>query len=129
VAEAFFYVELIERWGSGTTRMADALREAGLPEPEFDASNPHRFRVILRQNPFTEERLRTLNLNERQIQAIAYVQEHGKITNAEYQKLVRISKRTATRELVALTELGILVPSGTKGRSAIYSLKESKKGQ
>lgn len=129
VAEAFFYVELIERWGSGTTRMADLLSEAGLPEPEFDASNPYRFRVIFHQDPFTEERLRTLNLNERQIKAVAYVREHGKITNTEYQKLVGISKRTATRELAVLTESDILVPSGTKGRSSSYSLKEPRKGQ
>jgi hypothetical protein len=40
VAEAFFYVGLIERWGTGTTRMADALREAGLAEPEFDNGRP-----------------------------------------------------------------------------------------
>jgi len=129
VAEAFFYVKLIEQWGSGTTRMADELREAGLPEPEFDESTPSLFRLALRQDPFSEERLQELGLNERQKRAVAYAREHGKITNTEYQRVTGVSKRTATRELATLTELGILVPSGTKGRSAAYSLKEPQKGQ
>ena len=126
IAEAFFYVGLVERWGSGTIRMADLLREAGLSDPEFDVSSPWRFRVIFRQDSFTEERLRELGLNERQRQAIAYVREHGRITNTEYQQLVAVSKRTATRELATLTDQGILVLSGTKGRSVAYSLKGPK---
>jgi ATP-dependent DNA helicase RecG len=123
VAEAFFYVGLVERWGTGTTRMAEAMREADLPEPEFDADRPGQFRVILYQNPFTEERLRKLNLNDRQLQAIAYVREQGRITNDEYQRLTGASRRTATRDLVALARLDIFVPFGTTGRNVAYSLK------
>ncbi len=123
VAEAFFYVGLVERWGTGTTRMADAMREADLPEPEFDADRPGQFRVILYQNPFTDERLRSLGLNERQRRAVAYVREHGKITNTEYQHIEGISERTATRDLTALVQQGILVSLGTKGRGVAYSLK------
>lgn len=127
VAEAFFYVELIERWGSGTTRMADLLLEAGLPEPEFDASSPYRFRVIFHQNPFTEERLRQMGLNERQMRAVAYIREHGKITNTEYQRIEGVSERTATRDFTTLVQQGVLVALGTKGRGVAYSLKVPEK--
>lgn len=129
VAEAFFYVGLVERWGTGTTRMADAMREADLPEPEFDADRPGQFRVILYQNPFTEERLRKLDLNDRQLRAVAYVREHGKITNDEYQHLTGASRRTATRDLVAVVRLGILVSLGTTGRNVTYSLSASETRQ
>lgn len=31
IAEAFFYMGLIERWGNGTTRMASELQKEGFP--------------------------------------------------------------------------------------------------
>ncbi len=129
VAQAFFYVGLIEGWGTGTTRMADAMREAGLPEPEFDAGTPGRFRVILWKDPFTEERLRALGLNERQMRAVHHVREHGKINNTEYQRLEGVSGRTASRDLATLVRLGILVSLGTTGRGAAYSLKAPERRQ
>jgi ATP-dependent DNA helicase RecG len=45
-----------------------------------------------------------LGLNERQINAVEYVKEKEKITNREYQKLNKISKRTATNELMKLVD-------------------------
>jgi predicted HTH transcriptional regulator len=41
----FFYSGLIERWGSGTLRMVEELKAAGLPPPQFE-SESGRFRVI-----------------------------------------------------------------------------------
>jgi ATP-dependent DNA helicase RecG len=96
--------------------MAALLQEAGLPEPEFDASNPYRFRVVFHQNPFTEERLRQMGLNERQMRAVAYIREHGKMTNTEYQRIEGVSERTATRDFTTLVQQGVLVALGTKGR-------------
>lgn len=129
VAEAFFYVKLIEQWGSGTTRMAAALQEAGLPAPEFDVSTAGLFRLNLHQDPFTEERLQSLGLNERQKRAVIYVREHGKIGNTEYQHMERVSERTASRDLAVLVQLGILAPSGPKGRGVVYSLKNPESRQ
>jgi len=45
-----------------------------------------------------------LGLNERQIKAILYVIEKGRITNKEYQEINNVSKRTAAYELVELTK-------------------------
>ena len=128
VAEAFFYVGLIERWGTGTTRMADALRVAGLAEPEFDVGAPGRFRVILRKDPFTEERLRELGLNERQMRAVTYVREKGKSTNLAYQQAFSVSKRTASNELRNLVDRGVLVRQGTTGKGTYYILKGQQRG-
>jgi ATP-dependent DNA helicase RecG len=36
---------------------------------------------------YTEEYLRNLGLNERQIKAVVYAKKNGRITNKEYQKI------------------------------------------
>ncbi|WP_041624045.1 DeoR family transcriptional regulator [Spirochaeta thermophila] len=64
----------------------------------------------------------TDRLNERQIQAVLYVKEHGKITNREFRALTRISDEGGRRDLNRLVELGILEPHG-KGRSTYYALR------
>ncbi|MBI3798118.1 MAG: putative DNA binding domain-containing protein [Deltaproteobacteria bacterium] len=124
VAEAFFYVKLIEQWGSGTTRMAAMLQEAGLPEPEFDIRTPGMFRLTLRQDPFSEERLQELGLNERQRQAVAYVREKGRITNQEYRQLTGVSNKTAYLDLNGLVDKQVLAVQGTR-RSISYVLSKS----
>lgn len=122
IAEAFFYAGLIERWGSGTLRMVEALKTAGFPPPQFE-SESGRFRVIFNRQLFSEESLQKMGLSERQLKAIAYTQEHGSITNSEYQALTNVSKSTATRELNELKEKGILISKGTTGRGFTYCLK------
>jgi predicted HTH transcriptional regulator len=86
LARAFYYAGHIERWGTGTARILALCREQGLPEPEFDA-DALQFRVRFLKDPYTPERLRRMGLNERQIQAILYVQRHGSIGTREYQTL------------------------------------------
>ena len=43
-------------------------------------------------------------MNERQIKAVLYVKEKGKITTSEHQELNGISKRTAVYDLFELVE-------------------------
>ena len=64
-----------------------------------------------------------MGLNDRQINAILYTKENGKITNSEYQEINSIGKTTATEDLSELVELKLLKPSGVKGRGAKYELK------
>ncbi|HFC97471.1 MAG TPA: DeoR family transcriptional regulator [Thermosulfurimonas dismutans] len=60
--------------------------------------------------------MQSLGLNERQIKAVLYVKERGRITNREYQELTGISKRTATRDLDELLEKGVFERLGATGR-------------
>jgi ATP-dependent DNA helicase RecG len=66
-------------------------------------------------------------LSERQIQAMLYIKEKGKITNKEYQKLTAASKRTATRELSQLAEKNLIEKVGTTGKGTGYVLKGAAK--
>ena len=60
-------------------------------------------------------------LNERQIRAIRYTQEKGKITNREYRELCGIGWDTAHRDLSELMQKGILEREG-KGRATHYRM-------
>jgi ATP-dependent DNA helicase RecG len=122
LAQVFYYAELIEKWGSGTWRMAQMCREQGLPEPEF-VSTPYRFEVQFNQDPYTENRLRRLGLNERQIKAVKWMKEKESISNREYQQLTGASKPTATRDLEDLVKRTVLVKAGKTGRGTHYVLK------
>ena len=71
-----------------------------------------------------------MRLNERQIKAVMYVKQKGRITNKEYQRLTGISKPTATRELKNLVEVGILKQQGVTGKGTFYIfLKGSQRAQ
>ncbi|WP_347241767.1 helix-turn-helix domain-containing protein [Thermus sp.] len=128
IAQTFHYAGLIERWGTGTTRIIELCRQQGLPEPEFQ-NRQGGFLVTFAKDPYTPERLRALGLNERQIRAVRYVKEHSSITNQEYQDLGKVSKRTASRDLDELVQRGIFERRGETGKGTYYVLKGSQRGQ
>jgi ATP-dependent DNA helicase RecG len=103
IADVCFKGGLIDAWGRGTISIIDSCKAAGLPEPELIEEDGG-FMVTLFKNRFTEEQLQQLGLNERQIKAVLYVKEKGKITNKEYQEINQISNRTATYELKELVD-------------------------
>ena len=48
------------------------------------------FWTVFRKDIYNKENVSKLGLNERQIKAILYVKEKGRITNSKYQKLNEI---------------------------------------
>ncbi|MES2615951.1 MAG: helix-turn-helix domain-containing protein [Bdellovibrionota bacterium] len=122
IAQAFFLSGLIERWGSGTTRMNAELQDAGFPAPKFE-SQADRFRLFFYRKIPTENYLLKEGLSEREILVISYAKEHGSISNSEYQKITGVSKRTASRELNELKIKDIFIVEGTTGKGTIYRLK------
>src|SRR5579863_9164414 len=122
IADAFFYMGLIEQWGSGTTRMATELQDSGHPAPQFE-SEMWRFRLYFFRKPEVVAKQPALELTERQQKVVEYVKQHGSITNTEFQEIAGISKRSVTRELKILMDCGLLVQEGTVGRGIKYKLK------
>jgi ATP-dependent DNA helicase RecG len=121
LADLFFKAGLIEAWGRGTIKIADELKKAGLPEPEFKEEFGG-FAVYFYKDIYTEENLRKIGLNERQIQAVMYVKERGKITNTEYQKLTGLSRQMTTIDLTGLVEKKIFIRIGKAGKGIAYQL-------
>ena len=71
------------------------------------------FWVVFRKDTYNEQSLKELGLNNRQVKAVLYVKEKGKITNNEYQKINEIGNRTTTYELKELVEkFSLLKKSG-----------------
>ena len=79
-------------------KIYDACKEAELPEPEIKEFQGG-FLVTLFKDNLTEDQLAKLGLNDRQLKAVNFVKEKGRITNSEYQELFDVSKATATRDL------------------------------
>ena len=82
----------------------------------------YRFSVYFYKDIYTEENLKKMGLNERQIKAVKYVKGKEKITNREYQELNQCSRNTASNNLRELVEKEILKESGKKGAGAYYEI-------
>lgn len=120
IANVLFRSGYIESWGRGTIKIITECKRAGLPEPIFtyDSSD---ISIEFRKNIYNEEYLQSLDLNERQIKAVLYIKEKGRITNKEYQEINNTSDRTASRDLENLHKLGIVKRVGDK-KGAYYEL-------
>lgn len=114
IASVFYYAGFIERWGSGTKRMIDLCKVQGLPEPEFKEEFGG-ISVYFRKDIYTEEYLRKLGLNERQIKAVMYVKEKKSINLSSFKTIVfEVSEKTLYRDLQELVSKGILKELGEK---------------
>lgn len=103
IADIFFRAGYIESWGRGIDIMMEGCREYGMPEPLIEEDQGG-IRVTFLKDIYTEEYLRSLDLNERQKKAIQYIRNSSRITNADYQKINNVSRRTALRDLQALID-------------------------
>ncbi|MDR1342024.1 MAG: putative DNA binding domain-containing protein [Prevotellaceae bacterium] len=122
IADVCFKGGLIDAWGRGTISIINACKEAGLPEPELIEEDGG-FMVTLFKNKFSAEELQKSGLNDRQIKAVLYVKEKGKITNKEYQEINQISNRTATYELKELVEKFDLLKTSGASVGTYYELQ------
>jgi ATP-dependent DNA helicase RecG len=103
LAGACFLGSYIDAWGSGIMKILNSCKAAGLPTPDL-IEKEGGFMVTLFKDKFSKEELHKIGLNARQIKAVQYVKEKGRISNKEYQEINQISKRTAVYELVELVE-------------------------
>jgi ATP-dependent DNA helicase RecG len=62
-------------------------------------------------------------LNHRQIKAVSFVKENGKITNKQYQEINNVAKPTAARDLTELMEKYKILNITGQGKATAYQLK------
>lgn len=125
LVHGLFQWGFIEELGLGVDRMIEDMVNAGHPPPEFRDA-PYAFTVTL-QNTRVRRAIPSWesNMNERQLQALSYIQEEGRITNRAYRTLCPdVSAETLRLDLVDLVERGILLKIGAK-RGTYYILKEA----
>jgi ATP-dependent DNA helicase RecG len=115
----------IEQLGLGIDRMIEEMVRSGHPQPEFRAT-AYSFTVILRRGsgvplrPMPEWEGR---MNERQIRALQYIQQYGRITNREYREICPdVSPETLRLDLADLVDKGLALKIGDK-KGTYYILK------
>lgn len=122
IADVCFKGGYIDAWGRGTLKIINSCKEAGLPEPEFIGIDGGVL-VTIFKDIYSEDQLKKLGLNERQIKAVLFVKENGKVTNKEYRDMNNLSDEGARIDLNDLIDKNILIAKGS-GRSAHYVLKK-----
>ncbi len=118
----------IEQLGLGIDRMIEEMVQGGHPSPEFKPT-PYSFTVVLRKgNGGRGGPLRAVpewasGLGERQIQAIQYLHQYGRITNREYRDLCpTVTPETLRLDLADLVDKGLIIKIGDK-KGTYYMLK------
>ncbi|MDD4255768.1 MAG: ATP-binding protein [Methanofollis sp.] len=127
IADIFYRAGLVERYGSGIERIIRALKGEKLPVPEI-VSTPLGFTITMRTSSFTDDYLRELGLNDRQIAAVSFLKEHGTITNTQYQNLAGVAASTALRDLNEMVTKHVLERRGTSRRGMHYVLFRETRG-
>ncbi len=103
IANTLFRSGYIESWGRGISKMTEQCFNNGLPLPLFFFKSSG-FWVEFRKDIFNHSELKRLGLSERQIKAVLFAKDNGKINNSCYQNLNVVSKATTTRDLTELVE-------------------------
>lgn len=122
LAKIFYYAGFIESWGHGTIKIVENCIEQGLPEPDFMEENGV-MTVTFYKDKWNEKNLKKCVLNERQIKAVLFVKEKGRITNTEYQILCKLKKRQTTDDLKDLENKNIFIRIGSTGKGTYYIFK------
>jgi ATP-dependent DNA helicase RecG len=113
----------IEELGLGIDRMIEEMLEFGHAAPNFEAK-PYSFTVrlfnTLERTPITRW---PSNMNERQMRAMTFLEQYGRITNRDYRQLCPdANPETLRLDLVDLVDKGLLLKIGDK-KGTYYILK------
>lgn len=118
----------IEQLGLGIDRMIEEMVQGGHPAPEFKPT-PYSFTVVLRKGDGGRSSVPRAvpewasGLGERQVQAIQYLQQYGRITNREYRDLCpTVTPETLRLDLADLVDKGLIIKIGDK-KGTYYMLK------
>ncbi len=127
VVKGLYEWRYIEELGLGIDLIFNQMQQQGHPPPEFQADQ-HTVVVTLRRGVGIPLPLRFSpdedgRLNERQIKAIQYLRQYGRITNREYRDLCPdVSPETLRLDLADLVDKNVVVKIGDK-KGTSYILK------
>jgi ATP-dependent DNA helicase RecG len=124
IASAFYRARLIEHWGTGTLRMADACESLGIKLEFLSEAGFFMVRFVKPEKIILS--LVERDLNDRQKKGLEYAKRTGRITTGEYKRLCNISERQSLDDLKSLIETGLLIRTGS-GRTTKYVPADSDK--
>jgi Fic family protein len=118
------YYDILERTQKGTTDVTLWMDWfLGCLGRAIDAAQTTLSAVLAKARFW--ERIKDIQLNERQRLVINRLLDgfEGKLTTSKYAALAKCSQDTAHRDILALTEHGVLIRNPEGGRSTSYSLR------
>jgi len=120
----FYRMGLVEQIGSGISRMKDLMRQAGLPEPEYNTKGL--FTLIVRKPvKWTDKRNDYSQLlTQHQICILDLIDENSDIKIKELSKKIGISKTSIDKNLKILKDKKFLIREGNE-RSGYWIIKLS----
>ena len=118
IANAFFRCGEVEAWGRGIGKIVNGAIADKLLPPIFDTSFGG-LMVTFFNSPTAQ--LKEAGIDDRGVAIVNYVLAEKKITNSDVQKLLNVSKPTASRLLASLSDY--LVVTGSRGKGTFYSIK------
>jgi len=107
LGRVFRELQLIEQWGSGLSRICTVCHQQNIAAPKFEELD-HFFRVTL--YPRTAKVAASQSWH---IPIIEHIQQHGKISAMEAEKLWKLTRRTTTNRLKKMCQEGLLVELST----------------
>ena len=134
IADAFFYMGIIEAWGSGLPRIIRKCKEYNLPAPLFEefgdgfkatlfranAANMPESAVKVPENGIkVPESAGKLPTNPQELKIMQYVTEHGSITTAIVEELLEVKGRRARSIVNKMVDDGLIIKQGAS-RSTRY---------
>lgn len=107
IGHVFRELNLIERWGSGLSRMIEISHNLNVSKPKFEELD-HYFRVTIYHDA------KHLSVAEPwQQKIIDYLKKHQNITTKDASKLWEVTDRTASTRLKNMCKLGMIVEIST----------------
>ena len=128
LADRLYLIKYIERWGRGTNRIVEEMRQDKLPDPLFN-NNSGGFEIILMgpgkafEKVIDDIKSHKMDLNDRQKKAMEFIRHHGQISRKQYAELTGVSLRQANKDLNNLLAKRIFVQIGA-GRSTKYKVHD-----
>jgi len=127
IADLFARIHFGEKMGTGFERIREICKKENAPFPEIEF-NENYFYVTFRQSheylklagkeKSVEEKISLLN--DRQKKALEFIKQNGRIKMKEYGDFCPgVNRKTLTRDINHLIEVGIVIRKG-KGRRGLY---------
>ena len=128
IAKILAKVEYIEELGEGWDKIIKEHKEHLLSPkmPEIKSSRNSTLIILFSIKEKFEKG--KSEFNERQERAMEYIRVKDQITNANYQKINKTTKKTATRDLQDFIKRDIFIRKGRTGKGVYYILNSIYKG-
>lgn len=121
IAKLLYLTGYIERWGSGTEKMIQMMKDEGLPIPEYSEQTDS-FTVTFYKKDTVQvvgeggQIGGQINLTDRQLEIIEIIKNNAKVSRKEISEKVGINESAIQKHIDILKEKGALVRIGkTRG--------------